>query len=93
MKTLKFYKAIEVQLPIWVNGEATDEKETRISVILRQETSALGGFLQVKNGSFIAMRGYTVEQVNADFADTDDLSAEFALEDREGSDFAKVVAL
>jgi len=94
MKTLNFFKAVEVQLPIWENGVPTEETETRVTCMLIESISGRGGFRTTRLGSFITVRGTTVEQVEADFPDkTEDLSEEFALEERENHTICKVVAL
>jgi hypothetical protein len=93
MKSLTFYKAMEVEVPVWNGDERTGETETRVTVIFKESVAGRGGFQQNRYGSFMALRGYTVEQVNADFSEDEDLSEEFALVEREGTNFCKVVAL
>lgn len=93
MQSLRFYLAKEIQLPVWENNEMTGETETRITVIFQEATVARGGFARNRYGSYIAVKGTTLEMIHEDFTTDEDLSGEFALQEREGSDFCKVVAL
>jgi hypothetical protein len=45
METIKFVKTFECQVPVWVDGIKTDEKETRIKALFVRESTAIGGLV------------------------------------------------
>jgi hypothetical protein len=87
---LRFYKAVEVQLPIWKDGVRTADTETRVSALFVQD-STKRGISYVQWGSAIISRDMTLADVNAEFSIDEDLTKEFKMIKKENSEFMRVV--
>ena len=89
---LRFYKAVEVQLPIWKDGVRTADTETRVSAIFVQDATTHRGVKgEVLWGSAIMSKDMTLEDVNNEFSVDEDLTGEFKMIEKEKSEFMRVV--
>lgn len=89
---LRFYKAVEVQLPIWKDGKRTADTETRVSAIFVQDAVTHRGINgEVLWGSAIMSKDMTLEDVNNEFSVDEDLTGEFKMIKKENSEFMRVV--
>ena len=90
---IKFVKTFKVEFPVWVNGERTSEKETRIKALFVKESDLLNGLAGTpKFGSLVLKREVTEEQANAIDPDRD-WSDELEFVPVEGSKFYNVRGL
>ena len=91
---IKFVKTFKVEFPVWVDGQPTAEKETRIKALFVKEVLALNGLVSRKQyGSLVLNREVTEEDAAKGLKPDTDYSSELAFEAVPGSDFYKVRAL
>lgn len=91
MKTIEFYKAVTVSVPVWVDGKATNEKEDRVSMIFKSTAVVLGGLkTQPIYGSCFLDQGVTVEDLMEKFEIGDDFTDHVVLLPRDSGFFKAV---
>ena len=90
---IKFVKTFKVEFPVWVDGQPTEEKETRIKALFVREVSVFNGLKTAyQYGSMVL--DSEVAQEEADKADPNrDWSDELEFVPVEGSNFYKVRGL
>ena len=90
---IKFVRTFKVEFPVWVDGQPTEEKETRIKALFVREVSAFNGLKTIKQwGSMVLDREVTQEEV--DKTDTEkDWSHELRFVPKEGSTYYDVRGL
>lgn len=67
------HKIYEQEIPVWKDGEMTDEKETRVCACVKQEYGDELLISRVRMGSLRLKRGVTIEQAQEAY-DGKDLS-------------------
>ena len=88
---IKFKKTFKVEFPVWVDGQPTAEKETRIKALFVREVSALNGLANRKQfGSLVLNKEVTEEAAIKELDSDKDWSKELEFVPVEGSDFYKV---
>lgn len=91
MKTIEFYKAVTVSIPVWKDGVATSEKEDRVSMIFKSTAEMLGGLkTQTIFGSCFLDAGVTEEQLMEKFSIGDDFTDHVVLLPRDSGFFKAV---
>lgn len=93
MESVKFIKTFVCQVPVYIDGVKTEDKEPRVKAMFVREVTTLGGLSTTKQyGSMFLNREVTEEQAHEVLSTESDYVAELKFIDVEGSDFYKVVA-
>lgn len=87
---LTFVKTFKVEFPVWIDGVRTDEKETRIKLLFREETEFRGQRV-VRYGSAVIMKDWTEEMVLENYSVDEDLSAYLKMGEPNEKGFCKVL--
>lgn len=87
---LRFYKAVAVEMPIWVDGQRTNDKESRITLLFVEEKSNRG-INHLQWGSALADKALTMEEVLEMYDVAEDLTGEFKMIEKKDSEFMRVV--
>lgn len=90
---LKFVKVFEIEVPVWVDGVRTDDKETRLKAMFMENKSFNGLQVRGKVGSMFIQKEWTEKKFLEHWSTEKDYSKVLGMEPIEGSDFYKVVVL
>ena len=91
MKSIKVYKIMECEVPVWENDVMTDVKEPRTLVVFVREVVALHGLATTAQfGSLLLNKGVTVEQATNSLTQ-EDYSEEVDFLPKPDSKFFKAV--